>query len=239
MGSVTILRRFPFSSSLRRMSVVVCDAEGKYRVLTKGAPEVVKQLLRAAPRGFDATSDGLMRKGMRCLCLAARVLEHVRTKEQGGRAHASAASAHSSVGGCTRAGRSNAGDSAAGRGGAGLCGAAGAGEPAQARHGARDPHAQAGRAPRGGHHRGQRAHSGGGGPPRGRAQLRPGRDGRGHGRAQPGRSGARVQGGRVCMGLAGPPPELTRAPSRAAGERRRRGCLRVCPRPRRSASSWC
>ena len=93
---ITTLRRLPFSSDLRRMSVVV-DAQsggmggggsvhGVARqsttfgpqqctwVLTKGAPEAVRPLLAQVPPHFDATYVRHMGRGLRVLCLAYKCL---------------------------------------------------------------------------------------------------------------------------------------------------------------------
>ncbi len=45
--SVRINNLFPFRSDLKRMSTIV-NYDGEFRVLTKGAPETIKTLLKAS-----------------------------------------------------------------------------------------------------------------------------------------------------------------------------------------------
>jgi len=92
---ITTLRRLPFSSDLRRMSVVVHAQSGGLGgggsahgaaqpasfgpqqctwVLTKGAPEAVRPLLAEVPPNFDATYVRHMGRGLRVLCLAYKCL---------------------------------------------------------------------------------------------------------------------------------------------------------------------
>lgn len=77
-----ITRRYPFNSSVKRMSVVASIHPGRrrsqttlHRVLTKGAPEVLRDLLHEVPEGYDATVKALTKKGYRVLCLAYKSLE--------------------------------------------------------------------------------------------------------------------------------------------------------------------
>ncbi len=67
--------RYPFSSVLKRMSVIAeikLNDSGQWlkRVLSKGAPEVMRSLLKDVPDQYDATVKSLTKKGARVLCLA-------------------------------------------------------------------------------------------------------------------------------------------------------------------------
>jgi cation-transporting ATPase 13A1 len=56
--SVTVLHRFPFTSALKRMAVVVRAQQGgsgsTVWVVAKGAPEVIEQHLASRPASYDA-----------------------------------------------------------------------------------------------------------------------------------------------------------------------------------------
>lgn len=91
-AGIRVLRSWPFSSDLRRMSTAVAlvgDGEGlglglhskkgvgaRYRILTKGAPEVIRSCLAADSHGaallprFDETLAALAATGARVLALA-------------------------------------------------------------------------------------------------------------------------------------------------------------------------
>lgn len=74
------LRRFPFSSDLKRMSVVAGhDGPGGRRaiVTVKGAPEVVLPMMRNAPPGYTATCQRLAAQGARVLVLGYREITGV------------------------------------------------------------------------------------------------------------------------------------------------------------------
>lgn len=47
MEGITILRQFPFSSALQRMSVIAQEIGGDPHAFIKGAPETVAMLCRA------------------------------------------------------------------------------------------------------------------------------------------------------------------------------------------------
>ncbi len=70
------IRRYPFDSNLKRMSVLVRFHSGNFsnvqynRVLTKGAPEVIKGLLKDCPDDYDMTYHHYAKKGYRILALA-------------------------------------------------------------------------------------------------------------------------------------------------------------------------
>jgi cation-transporting ATPase 13A1 len=109
---VTTLRRLPFSSDLRRMSVVVDVQSGSdvgdrgglggigsslgparsTWVLAKGAPEAVGPLLAELPPHFEATYLRHMGKGLRVLCLAYKRLD---AKRGGGSSNGSGSSGDS------------------------------------------------------------------------------------------------------------------------------------------------
>lgn len=76
-GTILILRRFGFSSKLKRMSVLSREAGSERTwVLTKGAPETVKKFLRSdsIPSNYDDISMHHMALGQRVLAIAYRKL---------------------------------------------------------------------------------------------------------------------------------------------------------------------
>ncbi|XP_071623391.1 polyamine-transporting ATPase 13A2 isoform X3 [Heliangelus exortis] len=80
-----ILRRFPFSSSLQRMSVLVkVPGEASAQVYTKGAPELVASLCRkdTVPRDFSQMLRHYTTEGFRVLGLASKALSSVTTFEE-------------------------------------------------------------------------------------------------------------------------------------------------------------
>ncbi|KAL1526413.1 hypothetical protein AB1Y20_015125 [Prymnesium parvum] len=81
-STLLIKRRFPFSSDLKRSSTIVelperhADAlPAGLRLLTKGAPETVRALLREVPAGYDAAYTRHTRRGARVIALAGKPLD--------------------------------------------------------------------------------------------------------------------------------------------------------------------
>lgn len=77
LNDVGILRQFPFSSSLQRMSVVTRKINGtQFEVYAKGAPEVIVSLCNPSsiPENFDEILMEYTQKGFRVLGLAYRPL---------------------------------------------------------------------------------------------------------------------------------------------------------------------
>uniref|UniRef100_A0A3P8Z6E0 Polyamine-transporting ATPase 13A3 n=1 Tax=Esox lucius TaxID=8010 RepID=A0A3P8Z6E0_ESOLU len=75
---IGIVRQFPFSSALQRMSVVVRKLGEKHMdAYLKGAPEVVVSLCRpeTVPESFTETLESYTRQGFRVIALAHRHLE--------------------------------------------------------------------------------------------------------------------------------------------------------------------
>ncbi|KAM3866042.1 polyamine-transporting ATPase 13A3-like [Diretmus argenteus] len=75
---IGIVRQFPFSSALQRMSVVVRRLGEKHMdAYLKGAPEVVASLCKedTVPETFTETLEGYTRQGFRVIALAHRQLE--------------------------------------------------------------------------------------------------------------------------------------------------------------------
>lgn len=75
---VGILRQFPFSSSLQRMSVITRQFSGnQYVVYAKGAPEKIASLCdpKTIPDDFQDVLHGYTRRGFRVLALAYRPLK--------------------------------------------------------------------------------------------------------------------------------------------------------------------
>lgn len=73
--SLQILKRFSFSSALKRMSVVCVATDGRTQVLTKGAPEVIRNMLIDVPEWYDATYEKFASNGDRVLALAMKQLK--------------------------------------------------------------------------------------------------------------------------------------------------------------------
>jgi len=83
--TILILRRFGFSSKLKRMSVLSRESGSEHTwVLTKGAPETVKQFLRSdsIPHDYDDISMHHMALGQRVLAIAYRKLTTKEAKKQ-------------------------------------------------------------------------------------------------------------------------------------------------------------
>lgn len=70
------IRRYAFDANLKRMSCLMRYYPGNYsgvfatRVLTKGAPEVIRNLLKTVPEKYDFTFNEYAKKGYRILALA-------------------------------------------------------------------------------------------------------------------------------------------------------------------------
>lgn len=62
------------------MSTIV-SIESEHRVLTKGAPEVIKQFLSKVPEGFDKCYLKYVKSGARVLALAYKVLPKLNSDE--------------------------------------------------------------------------------------------------------------------------------------------------------------
>ncbi|XP_063975662.1 endoplasmic reticulum transmembrane helix translocase [Diachasmimorpha longicaudata] len=77
--ALKIFHRFYFSSSLKRMSVIVGNTlpnstEVQYMVTVKGAPETLKSMFSSIPDNYEATYLGLSRRGARVLALGYKKL---------------------------------------------------------------------------------------------------------------------------------------------------------------------
>ncbi|XP_042526258.1 probable cation-transporting ATPase 13A5 [Dipodomys spectabilis] len=82
--AITILRQFPFSSSLQRMSVITQLAgEGHFHVYMKGAPEMVARFCRpeSVPKNFPQELRNYTVQGFRVIALAHRALKTGRLSE--------------------------------------------------------------------------------------------------------------------------------------------------------------
>lgn len=79
---VKILRRFQFSSSLKRSSSVVKVPSSRIMVAAKGAPETIKHRLTSVPENYDATFKHYTRSGSRVLALAYKFLDASTTNNQ-------------------------------------------------------------------------------------------------------------------------------------------------------------
>lgn len=77
--TIKIMKRFAFSSSLKRMSTVfkVTGGKGGMFVGVKGAPEVVKKMCKKVPGDYDDVYKGWARRGSRILALAIKPCTNV------------------------------------------------------------------------------------------------------------------------------------------------------------------
>ena len=76
--NLQILRRFAFSSQLKRMSSITLLNNGnvkKVLVCCKGAPETIKEMLTKVPKGYDEEYKQWARKGKRVLALGFKYLD--------------------------------------------------------------------------------------------------------------------------------------------------------------------
>ncbi|KAF7464429.1 Hypothetical predicted protein [Marmota monax] len=76
--AIAILRQFPFSSSLQRMSVIAQLAgEHHFRAYMKGAPEMVARFCRpeTVPKNFPQELRNYTVQGFRVIALAHKVLK--------------------------------------------------------------------------------------------------------------------------------------------------------------------
>jgi len=67
--TLTIKRRFQFSSALKRMSTISSLPGGKLVAAVKGAPETIKKMLESIPKDYDDTYKWYTRQGSRVLAL--------------------------------------------------------------------------------------------------------------------------------------------------------------------------
>ena len=72
-GSFSVARKFHFNSTVKRMTVI-CVNKNRPLVLTKGAPEAVRELLSLVPESYDRVHQELVCLGARVLALAYKEL---------------------------------------------------------------------------------------------------------------------------------------------------------------------
>ncbi|KAF5309972.1 hypothetical protein D9619_010464 [Psilocybe cf. subviscida] len=73
--TLTIRRRFQFSSALKRMSTISAQPGGKLIAAVKGAPETIKGMLASVPKDYDETYKWYTRQGSRVLALGMKEME--------------------------------------------------------------------------------------------------------------------------------------------------------------------
>ncbi|KAL2919953.1 putative cation-transporting ATPase 1 [Polyrhizophydium stewartii] len=76
-SGIRVLRRFAFSSALKRMSSVAHLGDGSCLISAKGAPETIKGMLRSVPAGYDEHYKYWARRGKRVLALAYKRVQHM------------------------------------------------------------------------------------------------------------------------------------------------------------------
>lgn len=77
-GNIKILRRFPFSSALKRMSSVAqvnINGSSKLFIATKGAPETLKEMYSNVPDNYDSMYKSWAKKGSRVLAFGYKYLD--------------------------------------------------------------------------------------------------------------------------------------------------------------------
>ena len=76
--SITQIKKYLFNSSLKRMSVIVqiSDQVGNhYRVLSKGAPEILKKFMKEVPSDYASLYLKHVKEGSRVLALAYKPIQ--------------------------------------------------------------------------------------------------------------------------------------------------------------------
>ena len=82
---ITQVKKYMFSSALKRMSVLaqIADSTGtSLRVLSKGAPEVLKQHMKTLPANYDETYLKYVKHGARVLAMAYKPVPKMMKQEQ-------------------------------------------------------------------------------------------------------------------------------------------------------------
>ena len=79
--SISIVKRFAFSSSLKRMSTIA-TAKNKQFMTIKGAPETIRGLLRTVPIDYDVTFQNYAKKGARVLALGYKDMPKLLSHDQ-------------------------------------------------------------------------------------------------------------------------------------------------------------
>ncbi|ODV60842.1 ion-transporting P-type ATPase SPF1 [Ascoidea rubescens DSM 1968] len=75
LDQIKILRRFQFSSALKRSSTISKIQKGKILVSVKGAPETIRSRLINVPENYEEIYKSFTRSGSRVLALAYKLLE--------------------------------------------------------------------------------------------------------------------------------------------------------------------
>ena len=75
--TLSIRRRFQFSSALKRMSTISTLPGGRGLAAVKGAPETLKTMLAHVPSDYDETYKWYTRRGSRVLALGMKEYESI------------------------------------------------------------------------------------------------------------------------------------------------------------------
>ena len=81
--TLTIRRRFQFSSALKRMSTISSLPGGKLVAAVKGAPETIKKMLENVPQDYDDTYKWYTRQGSRVLALGMKEMDPLSSDKVG------------------------------------------------------------------------------------------------------------------------------------------------------------
>ncbi|KIY66333.1 endoplasmic reticulum Ca-transporting P-type ATPase [Cylindrobasidium torrendii FP15055 ss-10] len=79
--TLTIRRRFQFSSALKRMSTLSSLPNNKTLVAVKGAPEIIKTMLATVPATYDETYKWFTKNGSRVLALGYKEMDTMTTEK--------------------------------------------------------------------------------------------------------------------------------------------------------------
>ena len=82
---ITQVKKYMFNSTLKRMSVLaeIKDSQGtSLRVLSKGAPEVLKTYMKTTPKNYDETYLGYVKNGARVLAMAYKSVSKMNKADQ-------------------------------------------------------------------------------------------------------------------------------------------------------------
>lgn len=77
-----IVKRFPFTSELKRMTTIIQPTDKGYIGLTKGAPEILKEMFEKVPDDYDETYQTLMNNGFRVIALGYKNITNDRVSRE-------------------------------------------------------------------------------------------------------------------------------------------------------------
>ena len=81
---ITQIKKYMFNSALKRMSVLAQISENNgtsYRILSKGAPEVLKKYMKTLPADYDETYLKFVKNGSRVLAMAYKSIDRMSNEQ--------------------------------------------------------------------------------------------------------------------------------------------------------------